>query len=380
MTMQKSRDRLSKYAQLSDADVRGQFSVALTFFFAICFNIPGAGKSVCSAWRVGLRHTACTGDLQELSGGWAHNQPWAHTRSERSPGPLLWRPVRFTLSPAGSPAHSDAAVGARQKLLRARDEFWLPPGLGWIAVTGWQWVSTKVKCRMTGSRLWTSPLLKSSLASFLPMAEPGEQPPHDSLWGVILDSPTTLSPEPPPGAGGRLEPWGPWLKPKALLPDMRGLPAASGNQPPLPLSITPGPGAGLLSPGCPPHPSKILLFRTFTLVLPLVFRNSVVVATTDQIQKVPPPGLCWYSLGARPPLLPPAQFHCQHRKSNSPDCKPGGSLLSLLRNSHQRSKQFLMGSRSLENSRAWVQQCPAGGHTFCSSTRGSLWPLKFQVN
>lgn len=34
-------------------------------------------------------------------------------------------PVRFTLSPAGSPAHSDAAVGARQRLLRARDEICL---------------------------------------------------------------------------------------------------------------------------------------------------------------------------------------------------------------------------------------------------------------
>lgn len=37
---------LSKYAQLSDADVRGQFSLALTFFFAICFNIPGGGGEI----------------------------------------------------------------------------------------------------------------------------------------------------------------------------------------------------------------------------------------------------------------------------------------------------------------------------------------------
>lgn len=208
MTMQKSRDRLSKYAQLSDADVRGQFSVALTFFFAICFNIPGAGKSICSAWRVGLRHTACTGDLQELSGGWAHNQPWAHTRSERSPGPLLWRPVRFTLSPAGSPAHSDAAVGARQKLLRARDEIWLPPGLGWIAVTGWQRVSTKVKCpewqvHVSGRhRFWNPAWLLffpwQSLGNSLPMTVCGVSssiPPPPWAQNLLLG----------PGAGWSLE-------------------------------------------------------------------------------------------------------------------------------------------------------------------------------
>ena len=39
-----------------------------------------------------------------------------------------------------------------------------------------------------------------------PSSKPGEHTPHDSLWGVSLNSPATLSQEPPSGVKGRLKP------------------------------------------------------------------------------------------------------------------------------------------------------------------------------